>query len=888
MPIVDDVTARARWRDDGFTRGARGARNEITQMEKATRLLTRTLGGLSLGLAGRQVIRYADTWTQARNRVQLFTLTQAEANNVLGELFIRSNQARVALTSTAELYQRLAVANQQLKLSQSELLGVMDTVNRAIIISGVSSEAANAAIVQLGQGLASGALRGDELRSVLEQTPRLARAIAEGMGVTVGELRELGTQGALTAQAIVNSLQTQAETIDREFGKLDKTVGQSFTVLTNALTKFVGDMDSATGASQSLADVILQLANNLNLVAAGLTAVAAAGGFTRLLGVGGLVGAGVGGGLVAGGAALGYGTYRAGMETGRGAALTPQQQAYIQARNYSDAAVSAREALGVEFERGLRRRTYARRNEQNRAGALAAKYDPGNLAFPDLNIGARPFNIDDRLAAEKDIQETFDALGSSFDGLRAGIVAVGEASDRAARAAMDQDAAELALLDARHRQERVAALVAKATDEQQAALRTAQEAERAATVETLNKARADKEAADALRDARRRARELNTVLRSFAGLVTDLKPELSGVVSSLQGAIAGFSQGGVAGAIAGTVSVAHGLINVLGLTRDSSRDYAKELEAVAEATRKAREAQLDARQTAFSTLQRFAPDQAEAILRKIGGPLQDVLDTLGGDNLQRLVFALANADNGVQDLSLEFSNLRRILEDNGFTIDEYRARLEAYLGDDSLVSAANQLLALADSAQELEKAASGANDALERSIRAQYDVEEIRLRQRAQGLFADAGNDPYAQAAAFRTLQGQIAGLRSSEAAALAGARGGGAGGGAMAGTPEAIAAAIDIALGGASRSVTPAQVLQPDYSQPLELDVARAVVLVGQRVKVSLLDLVDVSELDGYIDRRIGSYADDRVGDGDTTGDTFGDQPSGATSAANRPRVRR
>ncbi|EYD40024.1 tape measure domain protein, partial [Acinetobacter baumannii 25493_5] len=139
--------------------------------------------------------------------------------------------------------------------------------SKAVAISGASAEAADAALVQFGQALASGTLRGEELNSVMEQTPALAKAIAKGMGITVGELRSVAAEGKITSQEIVKALKNVQDEVDALFAKTDITIRQSLTLLNNEITKFVGEAGKGSGAAQALSGSIQLLANNLNLIA---------------------------------------------------------------------------------------------------------------------------------------------------------------------------------------------------------------------------------------------------------------------------------------------------------------------------------------------------------------------------------------------------------------------------------------------------------------------------------------------------------------------------------------------------------------------------------------------------------------------------------------------
>jgi tape measure domain-containing protein len=152
----------------------------------------------------------------------------------------------------------LARSTEDLGLTQKELVDVTETISQAITISGASAESANAALIQLGQGIASGTLRGDELNSVLEQTPRLAEAIADGIGVGIGQLRELGSEGKITSETIITAIQSQQGAVRTEFGQTSATLSQSFTTINNSLTKFVLELDKASKISETLAGVLIQ------------------------------------------------------------------------------------------------------------------------------------------------------------------------------------------------------------------------------------------------------------------------------------------------------------------------------------------------------------------------------------------------------------------------------------------------------------------------------------------------------------------------------------------------------------------------------------------------------------------------------------------------------
>lgn len=234
---------------------------EIDKLEKSGNRASGALSKLPAvftaiagSMAVREAIRYADTMKLIEGRLSLVTSSSEELTRVQKELFAISQRSRVGFADTADLYSRMARSTEALGYTQNELLKVTETISKSFIISGASAESANAAIIQLGQGFASGTLRGEELNSVMEQSPRLAQAIAEGMGVTIGQLRQLGADGKLTAESVMEALRTQGDAISQEFGKMPMTVGQSMTLMSNSIMTFVGDMDEAVGATSELAN----------------------------------------------------------------------------------------------------------------------------------------------------------------------------------------------------------------------------------------------------------------------------------------------------------------------------------------------------------------------------------------------------------------------------------------------------------------------------------------------------------------------------------------------------------------------------------------------------------------------------------------------------------
>lgn len=258
-------------------RNARNLGNELDSIERKGDFATKSMDGLSVAtrqlagyMAGLVTVSAAiskmDTYTGLQNRLKLVTNSQVELSKATEDTFRIAQKTYSAWDSVLQVYQRFSDNAKTLNLTMDDTARLTETVSKAVAISGASASAADAALVQFGQALASGTLRGEELNSVMEQTPALAKAIAQGMGITVGELRSVAAEGKITSQEIVKALRNVEKDVDALFAKTDITIGQSLTLLNNEITKFVGESGKGSGAAQVLAGTIQTLAGNLDVL----------------------------------------------------------------------------------------------------------------------------------------------------------------------------------------------------------------------------------------------------------------------------------------------------------------------------------------------------------------------------------------------------------------------------------------------------------------------------------------------------------------------------------------------------------------------------------------------------------------------------------------------
>ncbi|QSR34761.1 hypothetical protein CFI10_07085 [Marinobacterium iners] len=245
----------------------------MTALAASVKAVTLTLAA-GFGLA--QITQASDAWTAYENRLRLVTNTQAALSQSSADVYQIARATSQQLDSTAAVYQRFTQNAERLNITQQESARLTETVSKAIAISGGSAASAEAALVQFGQGLASGVLRGEEFNSVMEQAPGLALALAEGLNVDIGKLREMANEGELTADVLVNALSAAAASVDEQFETRVKTIAQAATEFDTAFTRLVGTLSSGTGAGEAVSTVITDLADLLDVLSDNLDIVDAA------------------------------------------------------------------------------------------------------------------------------------------------------------------------------------------------------------------------------------------------------------------------------------------------------------------------------------------------------------------------------------------------------------------------------------------------------------------------------------------------------------------------------------------------------------------------------------------------------------------------------------
>ncbi|HED1841703.1 TPA: tape measure protein [Citrobacter koseri] len=265
---VRDVT-------DGMEGGFKRADKAASSLTSSFGSLSRVATSLMAILSVQQVSQYADAWTTLNNKLANAIRPSEQLVDVTERVFNITQQTRGSLDATASLYARLERATREYGTSADDLAKLTTIINQGFVVSGATAQEAENAIIQLSQGLASGALRGEEFNSVNEQGNRLIVALAESMGVGIGQMRQMAAAGKLTTDVVVNGLLSQGVTIGNEFANTTTTISQALQVAGNNITKFFGENSTVKTGTAIFNDAVISVSENIGALSAILTAAAA-------------------------------------------------------------------------------------------------------------------------------------------------------------------------------------------------------------------------------------------------------------------------------------------------------------------------------------------------------------------------------------------------------------------------------------------------------------------------------------------------------------------------------------------------------------------------------------------------------------------------------------
>ncbi|EMJ4817036.1 tape measure protein [Citrobacter freundii] len=240
-----------------------GASKAASKFDQLQTSINKVAGAIAASIVvdwGRAFLVAADNMSQLNARIERLTGSAATASQTMQNLMRISSATGGSLQDTAKLWETLSTALRDTGATNGQIIQLTETLQKIGRIGGSSSEEMANALRQFGQSISSGTVRAEEFNSILEQMPELARQIAAGMGVSIGELRQLMLNGKLTAEDALNAIQKQTGSVNAEFEKLPRTLSQANTALTNSFLTMVDNVNQATGASNGMVLVIDSLA----------------------------------------------------------------------------------------------------------------------------------------------------------------------------------------------------------------------------------------------------------------------------------------------------------------------------------------------------------------------------------------------------------------------------------------------------------------------------------------------------------------------------------------------------------------------------------------------------------------------------------------------------
>ncbi len=256
--------------DSSFNRTSQSVNNTERSMQSLSKVAAALTGYLSASM----VASYSEAWTELNNKLSNSVRASESLVDVTQRVFDISQATRSSLDATATLYARLERGTREYNTSAADLAKLTSIINQGFIVSGATAIEAENAIIQLSQGIASGVLRGEEFNSVAEQGSRLMVALADSMGVGIGQLRKMAAEGKLTTDVVVKGLLSQGDAIGKEFAKTTRTMSQAFQEAGNNLTKFLGENTTIKSTISAFSDAVITVSKNLDELSSVLTVIA--------------------------------------------------------------------------------------------------------------------------------------------------------------------------------------------------------------------------------------------------------------------------------------------------------------------------------------------------------------------------------------------------------------------------------------------------------------------------------------------------------------------------------------------------------------------------------------------------------------------------------------
>ncbi|WP_075175655.1 tape measure protein, partial [Acinetobacter indicus] len=245
---------------------ATSAKKGLDGAKFAVNALVGAMAALGVGLGLRELAEAADAYTGLSARIQIATKEGGNFESAMAGVHQVALATNSSLQATGDLFTRIDAVGKQMGMTQQQALDLTKTVTQAIQIGGGSAQASEAAITQFIQAMQGGVLRGEEFNSIMENGYGLAEALAKGLGVTTGELRKMAENGELTSERVAKALQSQAAQVQSTYDQFPTTIGNALQRIQTSWQILIGTMDQANGASATVAEWLVMIADNMGIV----------------------------------------------------------------------------------------------------------------------------------------------------------------------------------------------------------------------------------------------------------------------------------------------------------------------------------------------------------------------------------------------------------------------------------------------------------------------------------------------------------------------------------------------------------------------------------------------------------------------------------------------
>lgn len=268
--MAKKVTVALTLDSKGFQQGINKAEKSVNDFEQkgtasANRLGTAFAAIASAAVVGK-ILEFGDAFTIINNKIASVTDTAEQSSSAFNLIKTVANDTRSELGAVGDLFTKLTIATSEMGASQEEVAQITSTFSKALKLAGTDSAGASSAILQFGQAMASGKLSGDEFKSLMETSPVFMRKLADSLDTPIGNLKELASEGILTADVILQATKEMADSVDEEFGDTVPTISESFVVLKNKVIEMFGAFEQNTGLFGKISAGLITLSENLGTV----------------------------------------------------------------------------------------------------------------------------------------------------------------------------------------------------------------------------------------------------------------------------------------------------------------------------------------------------------------------------------------------------------------------------------------------------------------------------------------------------------------------------------------------------------------------------------------------------------------------------------------------